>query len=184
MTGRTRATTAISGVPHDMSNYCIRRKIRQFSQGHRFVFFSVRSFKTKGNLTKHMKSKAHTKNYAASGSGSSTQQSGTQSSESDTEDSGMDSSGESSCVDVALISGSLARKLSLILTTINVNNGVIKPAGHRNSLRRWFDSWSRVTLAADEKCHNSTSRSSFCKLQMQIGGSTNFVMPDWTTKKK
>jgi hypothetical protein len=99
-------------------------------------FFSVRSFKTKGNLTKHMKSKAHTKNYAASGSGSSTQQSGTQSSESDTEDSGMDSSGESSCVDVALISGSLARKLSLILTTINVNNGVIKPAGHRNSLRR------------------------------------------------
>lgn len=38
MTGRTRATTAISGVPHDMSNYCIRRKIRQFSQGHRFVF--------------------------------------------------------------------------------------------------------------------------------------------------
>lgn len=41
-----------------------------------------------------MKSKAHTKNYAASGSGSSTQQSGTQSSESDTEDSGMDSSGE------------------------------------------------------------------------------------------
>jgi hypothetical protein len=136
MTGRTRATTAISGVPHDMSNYCIRRKIRQFSQGHRFVFFSVRSFKTKGNLTKHMKSKAHTKNYAASGSGSSTQQSGTQSSESDTEDSGMDSSGESSCVDVALISGSLARKLSLILTTINVNNGVIKPAGHRNSLRR------------------------------------------------
>lgn len=41
-----------------------------------------------------MKSKAHTKNYAASGSGSSTQQSGTQSSESDTEDSGMDSSGK------------------------------------------------------------------------------------------
>ncbi|KAI4466927.1 schnurri isoform f [Holotrichia oblita] len=57
-------------------------------------------FKTKGNLTKHMKSKAHTKNYAAysssSSSSSSAQQSGTPSSESDTDDSGMDSSDESS----------------------------------------------------------------------------------------
>ncbi|CAH0552090.1 unnamed protein product [Brassicogethes aeneus] len=54
------------------------------------------SFKTKGNLTKHMKSKVHTKNYSAgSGSSSSTQQSGTQSSDSDTDDSGMDSSDES-----------------------------------------------------------------------------------------
>lgn len=55
------------------------------------------SFKTKGNLTKHMKSKAHTKNYAAYSSGSSNssaQQSGTPTSESDTDDSGMDSSGE------------------------------------------------------------------------------------------
>jgi hypothetical protein len=53
------------------------------------------SFKTKGNLTKHMKSKAHTKNYAASNSSnSSTQQSGTQSSESDSDESGMDSSGK------------------------------------------------------------------------------------------
>lgn len=55
----------------------------------------VFSFKTKGNLTKHMKSKAHTKNSTvSSGSGSSTQQSATPSSESDTEDSGMDSSGK------------------------------------------------------------------------------------------
>ncbi|XP_025831676.1 zinc finger protein 40 isoform X2 [Agrilus planipennis] len=54
------------------------------------------SFKTKGNLTKHMKSKSHTKNYAASSSSSgSAHQSGTQSSETDTDDSGMDSSDES-----------------------------------------------------------------------------------------
>lgn len=45
-----------------------------------------------------MKSKAHTKNYAANGSGSSTQQSGTQSSDSETDDSGMDSSGMSSVI--------------------------------------------------------------------------------------
>lgn len=51
------------------------------------------SFKTKGNLTKHMKSKAHTKNYTASGGSSSSTQHSNQSSESDTEDSGMDSSG-------------------------------------------------------------------------------------------
>ncbi|KAK9890953.1 hypothetical protein WA026_013293 [Henosepilachna vigintioctopunctata] len=54
------------------------------------------SFKTKGNLTKHMKSKAHTKNSTtSSSSSSSTQLSGTPSSESDTDDSGMDSSDES-----------------------------------------------------------------------------------------
>lgn len=57
---------------------------------------SLCSFKTKGNLTKHLKSKAHTKNYSAtsSGSGSSTRLSMSQSSESDADDSGMDSSGK------------------------------------------------------------------------------------------
>lgn len=60
------------------------------------------SFKTKGNLTKHMKSKAHTKNYntasggSGSGSGSSTHQSGNMTSDSsDDDDSDMDSSDES-----------------------------------------------------------------------------------------
>lgn len=41
-----------------------------------------------------MKSKAHTKNYTASGGSSSSTQHSAQSSESDTEDSGMDSSGK------------------------------------------------------------------------------------------
>uniref|UniRef100_A0A6P7H0Z2 Uncharacterized protein LOC114349472 n=1 Tax=Diabrotica virgifera virgifera TaxID=50390 RepID=A0A6P7H0Z2_DIAVI len=54
------------------------------------------SFKTKGNLTKHMKSKAHSKNSTTStGSSSSSAQQSAQSSESDTDDSGMDSSDES-----------------------------------------------------------------------------------------
>ncbi|CAH1110550.1 unnamed protein product [Psylliodes chrysocephalus] len=54
------------------------------------------SFKTKGNLTKHMKSKAHSKNSTNSnGSSSSSAQQSAQSSESDTDDSGMDSSDES-----------------------------------------------------------------------------------------
>ena len=61
--------------------------------------FFLPSFKTKGNLTKHMKSKAHTKNYAANStcsSNSPTVQSGgtPPTSESETEDSGMDSSGK------------------------------------------------------------------------------------------
>lgn len=58
------------------------------------LIINFRSFKTKGNLTKHMKSKSHTKNYTATSSGSSTALSMSQSSESDTDDSGMDSSGK------------------------------------------------------------------------------------------
>ncbi|CAG9860163.1 unnamed protein product [Phyllotreta striolata] len=54
------------------------------------------SFKTKGNLTKHMKSKSHSKNSTnGNGSSSSSAQQSAQSSDSDTEDSGMDSSDES-----------------------------------------------------------------------------------------
>uniref|UniRef100_A0AAR5PUK6 C2H2-type domain-containing protein n=2 Tax=Dendroctonus ponderosae TaxID=77166 RepID=A0AAR5PUK6_DENPD len=70
---------------------------RPYSCSHCNFRTSLCSFKTKGNLTKHLKSKAHTKNYSAtsSGSGSSTRLSMSQSSESDTDDSGMDSSDES-----------------------------------------------------------------------------------------
>lgn len=58
-----------------------------------------------------MKSKAHTKNYAASSSSnSSAQQSGTQSSESDTDDSGMDSSGKM----LYLIKWNLGIKINLL----------------------------------------------------------------------
>lgn len=84
----SHAIIAISG------SACSFKLVFEMANGNGFAYFAC-SFKTKGNLTKHMKSKSHTKNYTASnGTISSAQQCGTQSSESESDDSEMESSGE------------------------------------------------------------------------------------------
>lgn len=95
---RTHSNDRPYTCTHCNFRYCMFFKTKQKAVGIGWHCFSC-SFKTKGNLTKHMKSKSHTKNYyvksaASSNSGSSSSSSAQQSESESGDESEMESSGE------------------------------------------------------------------------------------------